>query len=126
MKKLTARQYALAVDQVLHQASAPAAADVAARLLERLRRDRTQRLSSRITDHLRTLDAARRGQGRAIIEGPTSAQASAVAKQLKHIDASIVVDPSLKRGIAVTIDDRRFDLTLTGRLQQLRRSLLSS
>jgi F0F1-type ATP synthase delta subunit len=125
MKKLTARQYAAAIDQVLTLQPESDQTALAGRVLKRLRRDRMLRLWSRVFEHLKNMEAVRQGRRRVLVEAPTLSQAQAVARQLSQVSVQIQLNPALQRGLAVTINDQRFDASLAGRLQQLRRSLLS-
>lgn len=126
MKRLSARQYAIAIDQALNGKPKPDLGVVAGQILHRLRRDRAMRLLPRILDHLKSLEAVHRGRIRVTVEAPTVGVADALIAKLKSADATIIINPALRRGVAVTVDDRRIDATLTGRLHQLHRSLVSS
>jgi len=126
MKRLSARQYATALDAALTDSGRPNMSVIAGQFLHRLRRDRAMRLMPRILEHLKVLESARHGRIRVTVEAPTSEAADALLKHIKKADATVIIDPSLRRGLAVTIDDRRLDASLTGRLHQLHRSLVSS
>ncbi len=123
MKRLSARQYAMAIDMAL---TAPKAsvAQIAPRILHRLRRDRAMRLMPRVLEHLRNIESARRGRRRVTIEAATPRAADALADQLTKTDVTVVIRPELRRGVAVIVDDRRIDASLDGRLRQLQQSLL--
>lgn len=126
MKKLSARQYALAIDQVLQTTTKSQLREVAARLLVRLRRDRTPRLVARIIEQLRAIEAVRHGRRRVTLEVAGAGMAASLSKRLVKAEVTVVVRPELQRGVAIIINDKRIDATLAGHLQQLHRSLLST
>ncbi len=122
MKRLSARQYATAVDRALHESKRGVGA-IATALLERLRRDRAMRLLPRVLDHVRNVDAARRGRQRVTIEAASIDAADAVTEKLKNADVTVHIRPELRRGVAVTINDQRIDASLAGRIEQLTKTL---
>lgn len=125
MKRFSARQYAVAVDQALHAAKGKDVSLVADRLMTRLRHDRAMRFLPRILYQLRQLDATRHGRRLGLIEAASGSWGLSLAKKLPDVDARVEIDQMLQRGLAVTIDDRRIDASLQGRLKQLLASLTS-
>lgn len=127
--RLSARQYAYALVDFLQKN--PANGETAAAFLETLRKNRQERLLSRILMIAEEVWREKTGElkvvatvAQSLSEGEISLLQKTLESSLKKkIDFTQKVDPQVKGGIALRLGDYLYDATLAGRLNALKREL---
>lgn len=126
--KLTAKQYATVLVNVVSKA--PAAADrFGESFWALLRENRQEKLFGSIMRHAKRLWNQKHGIAEVSVtlasrEGGSEA---VLVEQLeralqKKVQLQVKVDPSLKGGIILQVDDARYDASISGKLDSLARS----
>lgn len=127
MKRLSSRDYAIAVVEAWQETKAKDRPVVARKFLELLRRQRAMKLLPRILDWITRLDDQATGQTRVVVTGATKLDADSLTtmltKKLGAVAVSTVTDERVIGGLAIRVGDTVVDGTVATRLQRLRSHL---